>query len=50
MAEIDVVGGLVQDKEAGTEQHQAGKGDEALLPEEALSDLRDRSFGAAYGG
>ena len=32
VAEIDVIGRLVEDEKAGLHQHQAGEGDESLLP------------------
>lgn len=32
MPEIDVIGGLVEDEEAGAQQNETGEGDEALLP------------------
>jgi hypothetical protein len=32
VAEVDVVGRLVEDKEAGALEHEASEGDEAFLP------------------
>lgn len=40
MAEIDVVGGLVEDEEAGPEEDEAGEGDEAFLAFGKRADAR----------
>ena len=58
VAEIDVVGGLVEDEEAGPEQDEAGEGNEALLAfgeradagmDGVSADEEARGYGAQLG-